>query len=111
MCLGSAEKNFEDWPLHPHNNEGFEFDESKTSGFLTQESVVSLWSPLVLVDDNPDYQEHSVALRVFHNDTYKVLKTFRYSRWRYTNLMANEYAVVQFQETWSRGQHGYYILI
>ena len=38
-------------------------------------------------------------------DTYKVLKAFGYSSGRCTNLMTNEYVVVQLQRTWSRDEH------
>ena len=108
LCLGTTDKNFEDWPHHPHTSEGFEFDESETLGV----SGLILELPfLILVNENPDYHEDSVALRVFHIDTYKVLKAFGYSRGRCTNLVTNEYVVVQLQETRSRDQHGFYVLI
>ena len=108
LCFGSAEKNFEDWSHHPHNGEGFEFDESETSGV----SGLFLEPPfLILVNDNPDYHQDSVALRVLHIDTYKVLKAFGYSTGRCTNLVTNEYVVVQLQETRSRDQCGFYVLI
>ena len=106
LCLGSTEKNFVDWPHHPHNSEGFEFDERETSGI----SGLSLEPPfLILVNDNPDY-DISVALRVFHIDTHKVLKDFGNSRGRCTNLMTNEFVVVQLQETRSREQQDYILI-
>ena len=99
LCFGSAENNFEDWSHHPHTDEGFEgfeLDENITSGIC----ALFVEPPfIILVNENPDYEEESVAMRVYQMSTYKELKAFGYRRGRCENLVTNKYVVVQLQST------------
>ena len=108
FSFGSAEKNFEDWCGHPHNQEGMKFDPDEipnrgfSGGFFLEPPF------MVLVKGHP--KSRSAALMVYQMETYKVLKAFDYSRGRCLNLITNQYVVVQLQFD-NAGFHDDYVLI